>query len=126
MYLPGFRVYQFGQPRLVSAIPNYLPCPVSVDAEYQLPAITSNRAAAANIFLKQAQGATIQRQNPLPVMLLLFAGGNPIKPLSTPGTEGVVPTQPFVTTGAGELQAALQVLDSDSTPSKIYIFDLNS
>jgi len=98
--LTSLRVYQLRQPRFLSTVPDYLPCSMTINTEYQLLTIMNNRTTAANIVSKQAQSVIIQGQYPLPAVFLLpdqcfiYLG-------TAPGAKSMSYTQSGPTLGTG-------------------------
>ena len=96
-----------------------------VDAEDEHLVISKNRTATADVVFQHARSVTINRQYPLATVFLLL-GLSLLNLITALWTKGMTPAKSLSALGAGQLKAALKVLDGDGALGKVYILNFDS
>ena len=118
-------INQNWQPGPFSTLSYYLPGSVPIDAKDEHFALSQDWTATLDVIPQYSQGIAIDGERPYPAALL-FLNQSLFNLLTTSGAKSMAPAQPCSTVGAGQLETALEVLDSDGALVNVYILELQS
>jgi hypothetical protein len=120
--LPCFGIYEFGQPSPLRALFDDLPGTVPVYSEDQSPAIPYQRAAAFNILFEHVKSVTVDGQDSLASVLLLFSSAF-FYLAATLRAESVTRPKARSAHLAGKLDAAFKVLNDYCALGEVYVLN---
>ena len=125
MDLPCFQIHEFGQSGPLRALLDDLPRTMAIYSEDQPLAIPYHGAATVNILSKNVESVTVDGQDSLAPVLLLFGSGVSYL-AATLGAENVSRPNSRSAHLAGKLDATLKVLNDYRALDEVYVLDFQS